>query len=98
MKYVYLLKVRQIYSSTWTENDLVFQSTANVWFYLQDLWKHWEQTLSEEDLERLPPVPTLGEIRAGLSTYNKHILVEVGFVNHDDPMSLYVSIDRMYIY
>lgn len=98
MKYVYLLKVRQIYSSTWTENDLVFRSTANTWLYLQDLWRYWEETLSPDDLERLPPVPTLGEIQAGLNVSTKHIVVEVGFVNHDDPMSLYVSLDRMYIH
>ena len=98
MKYVYLLKIRQIYDRIWGDTDIVFQNTASAWIYLQDLWKYFETNYSDEEFECIPPVPTLTEIRNGLKNSNKYSILEIGFVNETDPVSLYITIEQMPIY
>ena len=102
MKYIYLYKLREFYSNTWAEIDLVFKSSAQLWLYLYEQWSYWEQTLSQEDFERIPPIPDISEIRAGLNTSNSmfptYEIVSIGFVNYDDPLSILLYVKRMPIY
>lgn len=98
MDYVYLLKIRRIYAASWSESDLVFRSTLNTWSYLQDLWEYWETIYTPEELERIPPIPTLAELRNGLKHSNKYTMIEVGFLDDDSLMSLYVTVERMFVH
>ena len=98
MKHVYLLKLKQVYRESWVETDLVFQSRANLWIYLGTLWNSWRQTMSEEDFERIPPIPSLVEIRNGLQNKSRHIIFELGFLDHTDPLSIYLTVDKMEVY
>ena len=104
-RYIYLLKFKQEQNGGKSESDYAFQSSANLWLYLQDLWAYWQQNYSQEDLERLPPLPTIGEIKAGLAAntshltgYQTHELVGIGFTSEYETFSMVLTVIRMPVY
>jgi hypothetical protein len=104
-KYIYLLKLKQEQNGAKSESDYAFQSSANLWLYLQDLWAYWQQNYSQEDLERLPLLPTIGEIKAGLAAntsrqtgYQTHELVGIGYTSEHETFSMVLTVIRMPVY
>jgi hypothetical protein len=104
-RYIYLLKLKQEQNGAKSESDYAFQSSANLWLYLQDLWTYWQQNYSQEDMERIPPVPTIGEIKAGLaantsqiSGYQTHELVGIGYTSEYEIFSMVLIVIRMPVY
>ena len=102
---IYLLKLKQDHGGIKTELDFAFKSSAQVYFYLQDLWDNWQQNLSQEDWERVPPLPTIGELKAGLSANISHLtgfetyeIMGLGYLNGDETFSVVLTLTRMPVY
>ena len=102
---IYLLKIKQVHYGIKTEIDYAFKSSAQVYFYLQDLWDYWQQTLSPEDWERVPPLPTIGELRAGLAAnvsgitgFEQYEVFAQGYLYGDETFSVIIVLTRMPVY
>lgn len=104
-KQVYHLKIKQDHYGYRTEVDYVFKSTAQVYFYLQELWNYWKKALSEDDWERIPPSPTIGELKAGLNGHYSNLtgfetyeILGLGFLTGDETFSVILTLSRMPVY
>jgi len=102
---VYHLKIKQEYYGTKSEFDYVFKSSAQVYMYLLDLWEYWEKSLSPEDWDRLPPTPTIGELKAGLNGHYSSLtgfetyeILGHGFITGDETFSIVMILSRMPVY
>lgn len=96
---VYLLKLKQIHSTVRTETDYIFKSVGNVCIYLEQLWLYWQQTLSEEDFERIPPLPCIGELKAGLAaSEGPYEIVSLGFIGEEETLSVVLTLAKMDVY
>lgn len=102
---IYLLKIKQDYGGIKTEIDYAFKSSAQVYMYLQDLWEYWQRTLSEEDWERVPPLPTIGELKAGLAAnvsqltgFEQYEVFAQGYLYGDETFSVVLHLQRMPVF
>ncbi len=103
--YIYLLKFRQVYHGFKTETDFAFQSRVAVVEYLEQLWESWRQVLTEEEWERIPPVPSLEEITEGLNRgpidhlgYLQYEIVGIGFQSQGEDHSVFLVLNMMPLY
>ena len=72
--------------------------------YLEDIWANWEKTLGPEDFERIPPLPLLGELSAGLAAntnpttgFPSYTFVSIGFLGGEDH-SVHATVTKMPLY
>jgi len=102
---VYQLKLKQEHYGVRTEMDIVFKSLRRLQKYLETLWNIWEESVSPDDLERLPPVPSLLELEAGLNAgrnsltnYPSFECVSLGFLDQDETLSVVLIVTEMIVY
>lgn len=102
---IYLLKLKQDHGGIKTEVDFAFKSIVQVYFYLQDMWDEWQRTLTEEDWERIPPLPAIGELKAGLAANTSYLtgfetyeIVGLGYIYGYENFSVVLTLTRMPIY
>ena len=103
--YVFLLKLRQKYHGHDTDIEYVFRRVSGVYFYLKEVWDYWRANMSAEEWERIPSLPFISEMKAGLNAgwfpgrdYLTYEIATVGSLDDGQPHSLYVSLRMMMAY